>query len=465
MTKNKNNQPIWSSRIKKNSNNLFRKVGGSLDIDKRLFNEDISASIVHTEMLFKQKIINFKIKNKIVWGLNRIRNEIIKKKFPFDKNLEDIHMNIEKRLFDLIGEDAGFIHTARSRNDQVITDFKIWLKKSTYEITKTLDALISTILKVADKNIKTVMPGFTHLKNAQPISFAHYMMAYVEMFNRDKKRFKNNLDALNENPLGVAALSGTSFNIDRNFTTKKLNFSKPTDNSIDTVSDRDFVLDFLYACSACSIHISRIAEEFIIWNSDAYNLIHLNDKIVTGSSIMPQKKNPDPLEYLRGKTGSSFGNLFSMLTILKGLPLSYFKDLQDDKELVFKSYDQLKISLSLLNDIFKNFSVNKKEMLSLANKGYLTATDLADYMVRELNYPFRKSYLQTAKIINFAERNGKSLSDLTINEINKVEPKLKSDVLKIFDLNYSINSKTSHGGTSFGNIKKMIRRYKKNNEK
>ena len=465
MTKNKNNQPIWSSRIKKNSNNLFRKVGGSLDIDKRLFNEDISASIVHTEMLFKQKIINFKIKNKIVWGLNRIRNEIIKKKFPFDKNLEDIHMNIEKRLFDLIGEDAGFIHTARSRNDQVITDFKIWLKKSTYEITKTLNALISTILKVADKNIKTVMPGFTHLKNAQPISFAHYMMAYVEMFKRDKKRFKNNLEALNENPLGVAALSGTSFNIDRNFTTKKLNFSKPTDNSIDTVSDRDFVLDFLYACSACSIHISRIAEEFIIWNSDAYNLIHLNDKIVTGSSIMPQKKNPDPLEYLRGKTGSSFGNLFSMLTILKGLPLSYFKDLQDDKELVFKSYDQLKISLSLLNDIFKNFSVNKKEMLSLANKGYLTATDLADYMVRELNYPFRKSYLQTAKIINFAERNGKSLSDLTINEINKVEPKLKSDVLKIFDLNYSINSKTSHGGTSFGNIKKMIRRYKKNNEK
>ena len=450
MTKNKNNQPIWSSRIKKNSNNLFRKVGGSLDIDKRLFNEDISASIVHTEMLFRQKIINFKIKNKIVWGLNRIKNEIIKKKFPFDKNLEDIHMNIEKRLFDLIGEDAGFIHTARSRNDQVITDFKIWLKKSTYEITKTLNALISTILKVADKNIKTIMPGFTHLKNAQPISFAHYMMAYVEMFKRDKKRFKNNLDALNENPLGVAALSGTSFNIDRNFTTKKLNFSKPTDNSIDTVSDRDFVLDFLYACSACSIHISRIAEEFIIWNSDAYNLIHLNDKIVTGSSIMPQKKNPDPLEYLRGKTGSSFGNLFSMLTILKGLPLSYFKDLQDDKELVFKSYDQLKISLSLLNDIFKNFSVNKKEMLSLANKGYLTATDLADYMVRELNYPFRKSYLQTAKIINFAERNGKSLSDLTINEINKVEPKLKSDVLKIFDLNYSINSKTSHGGTSFG---------------
>ena len=464
MTKNKNNQPIWSSRIK-SSNNLFKKVGGSIDIDKRLFNEDISASIVHTEMLFKQKIINFKIKNKIVWGLNRIKNEIIKKKFSFDKNLEDVHMNIEKRLFDLIGEDAGFIHTARSRNDQIITDFKIWLKSSTNEITKTLDGLINTILKVADKNIKTVMPGFTHLKNAQPVSFAHYMMAYVEMFKRDKKRFKNNLDSLNENPLGVAALTGTSFNIDRDFTTKKLNFSKPTDNSIDTVSDRDFVLDFLYACSTCSIHISRISEEFIIWNSDGFNLIHLNDNIVTGSSIMPQKKNPDPLEYLRGKTGLSLGNLLSMLTILKGLPLSYFKDLQDDKELVFKSYDQLKISLNLLNDVFKNFSVNKREMIILAKKGFLTATDLADYMVKELNYSFRKSYLQTAKIINLAEKNNKALNDLTINEINKIEPKLKSDVLKVFDLNYSINSKTSHGGTSFGNIKKMIRRYKKNNEK
>ena len=465
MSKNKNNKPIWNTRINKNSNNLFKKIGGSLQVDKRLFNEDIEGSIVHVEMLFKQKIINFKIKNKIVWGLNRIRNEIIKKKFKFNENLEDIHMNIENRLFELIGEDAGFIHTARSRNDQIVTDFKIWLKKGTNEIIKNLNITINNILKIANKNVETIMPGFTHLKNAQPVSFAHYLLAYVEMFTRDKKRFNNNLENLNENPLGTAALTGTSFNIDRFYTTKKLKFNKPTRNSIDTVSDRDFVLDFLYACSACSIHISRIAEEFIIWNSDAYNLIHLNDKIVTGSSIMPQKKNPDPLEYLRGKTGSSFGNLFSMLTILKGLPLSYFKDLQDDKELVFKSYDQLKISLNLLNDIFKNFSVNKKEMLSLANKGYLTATDLADYMVRELNYPFRKSYLQTAKIINFAERNGKSLSDLTINEINKVEPKLKSDVLKIFDLNYSINSKTSHGGTSFGNIKKMIRIHKKNNEK
>mgnify|MGYP001311772559 CR=1 FL=1 len=461
MGKNKNNQPIWGSRMKKSASSLFRKVGGSLLIDKRLFNEDIEASTIHVEMLFKQKIINFKIKNKIIWGLNRIKNEIVKKKFPFDETLEDIHMNIEKRLFDLIGEDAGYIHTARSRNDQVVTDFKLWLKKSTNQIIKNLDITINNILKNANKNVETIMPGFTHLKNAQPVSFAHYLLAYVEMFNRDINRFKNNFDSLNENPLGAAALTGTSFKIDRFYTTKKLKFNIPTKNSIDTVSDRDFVIDFLYSCSVCAVHISRIAEEMIIWNSDAYKLIILNDKIVTGSSIMPQKKNPDPLEYLRGKTGEAFGNLFSMLTILKGLPLSYFKDLQDDKELVFRSFDQLKNSLIILNDILKNFSVDKKRMFELAENGHLTATDLADYMVKELKYPFRKAYLQTAKIVNFAEKNKKKLSDLTIEELNKIESKLTKDVLKIFDLKHSINSKNSYGGTSFGNIKKMIRSYKK----
>ncbi len=461
MGKNKNNLPIWNTRIKKNSTNLFKKVGGSLSIDKRLFKEDIEASIVHVEMLFKQKIINFKIKSKIIWGLNRIRNEIVKKKFIFNDKLEDIHMNIESRLFELIGEDAGYIHTARSRNDQVVTDFKIWLKKANKEIIKNIDSITKNILKKAEKNVETIMPGFTHLKNAQPVSFAHYLMAYVEMFIRDKKRFENNLDSINENPLGVAALTGTSFKIDRFYTTKKLGFERPTKNSIDTVSDRDFVIDFLYSCSACAVHISRIAEEFIIWNSDAFKLISLNDKIVTGSSIMPQKKNPDPLEYLRGKTGLIFGNLFSMLTTLKGLPLSYFKDLQDDKEIVFTSYDQLKNSLIILNDVLKNFTPDKKRMLELAENGYITATDLADYMVKELNYPFRKAYLQTAKIINYAEKNKKKLSELSMKEINKIEKGLTSDVLKVFELKKSVNSKVSYGGTSFENIKKMILSYKR----
>ena len=461
MSQNKNNKTVWSTRITKDTSSIFQKVGSSLSVDKRLFKEDIAGSIVHVEMLFKQKIITFKIKNKIIWGLNKIRNEIIKKKFIFNPKHEDIHMSIEKRLFEIIGDDAGFIHIARSRNDQVITDFKIWLRNSTNEIINLLNSSIKIIIKNAEKNIETIMPGFTHLKNAQPISFAHYLLAYVEMFKRDKQRFKNNIENLLENPLGVAALAGTTFNIDRNYTTKKLKFSHPTNNSIDTISDRDFVIDFLYATSVCSVHISRLAEEFIIWNSDAFGLIKLNDRIVTGSSIMPQKKNPDQLEFLRGKTGNAFGNLFSMLTILKGLPLSYFKDLQDDKELVFKSFDQIKYSILIFNDILKNFSVDKKRMFELANKGYTTATDLADYIVIELKVPFRKAYQITAKIVNYAEVKKKRFDELSIKEIKKIEPKLNEEVLKIFDLKNSIKSKKSYGGTSFENIKKMINKYKK----
>ena len=461
MSKNKNNKPVWNARISKDTSYIFQKVGSSLRIDKRLFKEDLKGSIAHVEMLYKQKIISLSIKNKIVWGLNKIFNEINRKKFFFNEKDEDIHMSIEKRLFEIIGEDAGYIHTARSRNDQVLTDFKLWLRESTKKIIKELNLTMQIIIKNAEKNINTIMPGFTHLKNAQPISFAHYILAYIEMFSRDKKRFENNLENLMENPLGVAALSGTSFNIDRNYTTKKLKFKKPTNNSIDTVSDRDFALDFLYSVSVCSIHISRFAEEFIIWNSDAFKLITLNDKIVTGSSIMPQKKNPDPLEFLRGKTGSAFGNLFSMLTILKGLPLSYFKDLQDDKELVFNSFDQLKYCLQISREILKNFSVNKKKMLELAEIGYITSTDLADYMVKEMDYPFRKAYQITAKIVNLAEKKNKKLNELNLEEIKTVDRKLNKDVLNVFDLKNAVNSKKSYGGTSFENIKKMIKKYKK----
>lgn len=461
MSKNKNNQAIWGNRIKKNTSSIFQKVGSSIDVDKRLYKEDIIGSIAHVEMLFKQKIITFKIKNKIVYGLNKIKKEITNKKFEFNKKYEDIHINIEKRLFEIIGEDAGFIHTARSRNDQVITDLKIWMKSSTKEINILLDTIIKSVIKAAEKNIYTLMPGFTHLKNAQPVSFGHYLMAYVEMFKRDKKRFINNLDSLNENPLGVAALTGTSFNIDRNYTTKKLGFTKPTNNSIDTISDRDFVLDFLYSISVCAMHISRIAEELIIWNSDAFKLINLSDKVVTGSSIMPQKKNPDLLEFLRGKSGIIYGNLFSMLTVLKSLPLSYYKDLQDDKEIVFKSNDTLQNCLKILDEILKNFTPNKKQMIELANTGYLTATDLADYLVKNHSMPFRKAYKVTANIVNFAEKKKKNLDQLTLAELKKIEPKLSNDVLKVFDLKNSVNSKKSYGGTSFDNIKKMILKYKR----
>ena len=464
MAKNKNNQAIWNTRIKKNASSLFQKVGNSIDIDKRLYKEDIQGSIAHVEMLFKQKITSFKIKNKIIYGLNKIEKEITNKKFDFNKKYEDIHMNIEKRLFQIIGEEAGYIHTARSRNDQIITDLKIWTKSSIKEIESRLNKVIKSSLKLAEKNIDVIMPGFTHLKNAQAISFAHYLMAYVEMFNRDKKRFGNNFKNLNESPLGVAALSGTSFNIDRNYTSKKLGFEKPTKNSIDTVSDRDFVLDFLFNVSVCSMHISRVAEELIIWNSEGFNLINLSDKIVTGSSIMPQKKNPDFLEYLRGKSGSIYGNLFSMLTILKGLPLSYFKDLQDDKQIIFSSYDTLIDCLKIFDEILKNITPNKKRMLELANSGHITATDLADYLVKNHSLSFRNAYQKTAAIVNFAEKKKKNLNELTLEELRKIEPKLTNDVLKVFDLKHSVNSKKSYGGTSLDNIKKMIMKYKKQND-
>ena len=461
MPKNKNNQAIWGKRIKNKSSVLFQKIGSSIRIDKKLYKEDIAASIVHVEMLFRQKIISFKIKNKIIYGLSKIEKEITSKRFEFNEEFEDIHMNIEKRLFQIIGEDAGYVHTGRSRNDQVVTDFKIWIKLATTEIVKSLNKIIKSTIKLSEKNIYTIMPGFTHLKNAQAISFAHYLMAYVEMFNRDKRRFINNFDNLDENPLGVAALSGTSFNIDRNYTTKKLGFKKPTNNSIDTVSDRDYILDFLFCVSVCSMHISRIAEDLIIWNSDGFKLINLSDKIVTGSSIMPQKKNPDLLEYLRGKTGNSYGNLFSMLTILKGLPLSYFKDLQDDKDLVFRSNKTLIDCLKIFDEILKNLTPNKKRMLELANSGYITATDLADYLVKNHSMSFRKAYEKTAYIVNYAEKKRKNLNQLTIQELRKVEPSLTIDVLQVFDLKNSVNSKKSFGGTSFANIKKMIIKYKK----
>jgi len=462
MTKNKNNQAIWNIRIKKKTSTLFQKVGSSVNIDKRLFKEDIAGSIVHVEMLFRQKIISFKIKNKIIYGLQKIEKEISKNKFEFNINHEDIHMNIEKRLFQIIGEDAGYIHTARSRNDQVITDLKMWMKKANKEINHNLNKVIKSTLLIAEKNIQTIMPGFTHLKNAQAISFAHYLMSYVEIFTRDKNKFENNLENLNESPLGVAALTGTAFNIDRHYTAKKLGFKYPTNNSVDTVSDRDFVLDFLYAVAVCSMHISRIAEELIIWNSDGFNFINLSDKIVTGSSIMPQKKNPDLLEYLRGKTGSSYGNLFSMLTILKGLPLSYFKDLQDDKEIIFKSYDTLINCLKIFDEVLKNITPNKKRMYDLADNSFITATDLADFLVQNHFMSFREAYKKTSEIVNMAEKKKKKLKDLKIDELKKIEPKLTNDVLKVFDLKNSVNSKKSHGGTSFENIKRMIMKYKKN---
>ena len=309
--------------------------------------------------------------------------------------------------------------------------------------------------------VETIMPGFTHLKNAQPISFAHYLLAYVEMFKRDKNRFNSNIKYIDECPLGVGALTGTSYKIDRNFTSKKLGFKKPTSNSIDTVSDRDFALDFLSSASICAMHISRFAEELIIWNSDIFKLIKLNDKVLTGSSIMPQKKNPDPAELIRGRAGKNFGSLQAMLTTMKGLPLSYYKDMQEDKALVFNSFDTLLESIHITNELIINLKPNKERMLSLANEGYTTATDFADYLVQNNNLSFREAYKISAKLVNYAEKNKKNLNQLNFKELKKMNKNLNKNVMKVFNVKNSVNLKTSYGGTAIKNIKKMISRLKK----
>ena len=455
------NKTVWSSRFKSSTSKSFQRIGASINVDKRLYEQDIFASKIHTQMLIKKKIIPAKEGKKILKGLEKIRGQIKKGKFIFKEKFEDIHLNIEKKLYEIIGNSAGYMHTARSRNDQVVTDFKLWVKDSSVILIKELNSLMKNLLTKADKNVSTVMPGFTHLKNAQPVSFAHYLLAYYEMIKRDKKRFQNNLELIDESPLGAAALSGTSYNIDRNFTSKKLGFKKPTDNSIDTVSDRDFAIDFLYACAVCAMHLSRLAEDFIILNSDAYQLISFNDKMLTGSSIMPQKKNPDPAELIRGRTGINYGKLNSILTIMKGLPISYFKDLQDDKTLVFEGFDTLKDTLIMSNELIKNVNPDKTRMFNMAKTGYTTATDFADYLVKDKKLSFRDAYKISSKIVNYAEKNKKNLDELTLNEIKKFYKNLNNNVLKIFNVKNSMNSKNSYGGTSERNIKNMIKKYKK----
>ena len=455
------NKTVWSNRFKGETSISLQKIGSSINVDKRLYEQDIAASIIHAKMLMKQKIINSSIGNKIINGLKKIKIQIDKDNFNFQEKYEDIHLNIEKKLFEIIGPAAGYLHTARSRNDQVVTDFKLWVKQASKSLNKKIILLMKSLIKKAEKNTGTIMPGLTHLKNAQPVSFAHYLLSYYEMFKRDKQRFENNIDLLNECPLGSAALSGTSYKIDRKYTATKLGFKKPTDNSIDSVSDRDFAIDFLYASALSAMHLSRLAEDFVIYNSDTFNFISFEDNLLTGSSIMPQKKNPDPAEIIRGRVGLNYGYLNSMLTIMKGLPMSYFKDLQDDKELVFNGFDTLNDSLTLGIELINSVKPNKSQMLVMANQGFTTATDFADYLVKEKNLSFRESHSLSAKLVGLAEKKGVALNELSLQELKKINKNLDRDVLKIFDLKNSMNSKKSYGGTAEANVKMMIKKYKK----
>ena len=459
MGKTKTNK-VWGTRMKSKPSELLTKINASIDVDKELYQQDLNGSIAHCKMLAKQKIIKSDISKKIVNGLEKIRKEIQSKKFKFSQSNEDIHLNIEKRLFEIIGPNAGFLHIARSRNDQVTTDFKLWVIDASQNLNIEIKKLIKALIKLAEKNKNVIMPGFTHLKNAQPVLFSHYLLAYIEMFKRDHKKFTNVIKNASENPLGSAALAGTGFAIDRFYTSKQLGFLKPTDNSIDGVSDRDYAIEFLFVSSLCSMHLSRLAEEIILWNSDIVNMININDKMLTGSSIMPQKKNPDGAELLRGKSGAIYGNLNSLLVTMKGLPLSYFKDMQEDKKPVFETFKILNLNLKIAKELVESISPNKAIMKEFANYGYTTATDFADYLVKK-GLSFREAHKKAAKLVNIAEKKNLSLNELSFFEIKKIDKLIKPDVIKALKIENSVNSKTSYGGTSIKNVVKMLKKLKK----
>ena len=450
MTKRKKSlkSTIWGGRFEGVSSDNLIKFNCSISFDKNLYAQDIEGSIAHAEMLSKQKIILKKDFLEIKSGLLKIKKEIETNKFKFKMELEDIHMNIESRLIELIGDTGKKLHTARSRNDQVVTDFKMWIRSDLDTISQLLRQLQEDLIIQAENNYETLMPGYTHLQVAQPVTFGHHLLAYVEMFGRDRARIKDCKNRMNECPLGSAALAGTSYPIDRNFVAKKLNFSSPTRNSIDSVSSRDFAIEYLSVLSLIGINLSRIAEELILWSSNGFNFIVINEEYTTGSSIMPQKRNPDAAELIRGKSNRLVGNLVNLITLLKGLPLSYSKDLQEDKEPVFDSSENIKNCLLNMIGIIKSLKINKNKMLKALQKGFPTATDLADYLVTYLNIAFRDAHKITGKIILIAEKKNCSLDELSLEDLRSIEPKIDSNIMKSISINSSILKKTSFGGTS-----------------
>tara|TARA_Y100001960_G_C14735339_1_gene859960 strand:+ start:723 stop:2105 length:1383 start_codon:yes stop_codon:yes gene_type:complete len=448
--------PSRSSYLKNHPSKLLEEINNSINIDKRLYKEDIETSIAHCKMLIKTKIITLKNGNKIISALKKILREIKNNKIKFDSKYEDIHMNIEAILHQKIGSTAGMLHTARSRNDQVVTDFKLWIKKNSPIIEKEIQSLQKVLIKIAKKNTLTVMPGYTHMQIAQPISLSLHVLAYVEMLGRDRNRFRDCIKRLNENPLGSVALAGTSFPINRNITTKLLGFSKPTTNAIDSVSDRDFVVEFIFCLLMTAIHLSRLGEEIVLWASPHFNFIKLPDELSTGSSIMPQKKNPDGAEIVRSNVANIIGNLNNIIVILKGLPLSYSKDLQEDKKLVFNSYDNVSLSLKVMSELMNKIEFNKKEMLEAIEKSYSTATDITDWLVTKLNYPFRDAYKVVGKIVNYASSRKKNLSKITITELRKFDKNITKDIFNIISPINSMKRKSSFGGTSPQSVKKSI---------
>ncbi len=446
---------LWSGRFNKEGSKLLDLFNASLPFDQKLYEEDIKGSLAHAKMLAKQGILTEDETKEITKGLLQIKEEIKKGEFDFDISDEDIHMAIEKRLIEIIGDTGKKLHTARSRNDQVALDFRLYVLKNNKEISKKIKALIETLLKIAKDNVSTMLPGMTHLQHAQPISFAYHMLAYVSMFKRDIERFESSFERNNLSPLGCAALAGTPHPIDRDFVAKELGFAGVTVNCLDTVSDRDFALEILFNIATLMMHISRLSEELIIWSSSEFSFITLSDEYSTGSSIMPQKKNPDVPELLRGKTGRTYGNLISLLTVLKGLPLAYNKDMQEDKEGVFDSVETALISLEILKETLATMSVNKENMEKACEIGHLSATDLADYLVKK-GVPFREAHFITGKAVAKAEEMNIDLSKMPFEELKKLSDKIDEDVLEVLSLRNSMNARTSKGATSESSVKEQI---------
>jgi argininosuccinate lyase len=447
---------MWGGRFAGGPAAIMQRINASIDFDQRLYAQDIRGSQAHCRMLVKQGILIPADGDSILAGLAQVLQEIESGAFPFRVELEDIHMNVEGRLAEIIGEAAGRLHTARSRNDQVATDFRLWVRDASDGMDAALQGLQAALIARADEHAATVMPGFTHLQAAQPVTMGHHLMAYVEMIGRDRGRLADARARLNESPLGSAALAGTSFPIDRHFTAEQLGFARPMNNSLDGVSDRDFALEFMAASAICAVHLSRLAEELVIWTSAQFRFVTLSDGFTTGSSIMPQKRNPDAAELVRAKTGRVIGDLTALLVVMKGLPLAYSKDMQDDKEPVFECADTMELAIAAMTGMITDMRVNNEVLAKAAGAGFTTATDIADWCVRALKMPFRRAHHVAGSLVKLAETRGCDLPDLSLEDMRTIEPGITEDARAVLAVDYSVASRTSFGGTAPDRVREQV---------
>lgn len=454
MTESNANQ-MWGGRFQMSPAEIMEQINASIDFDKRMAREDIAGSKVHAAMLAASGIITDGDKQAIDKGLDQILGEIETGSFEYSRALEDVHMNIEARLNEIIGEPAGRLHTARSRNDQVATDFRLYVRGQIDLLDRALAGLQLALARKAEAHAATVMPGFTHLQPAQPVTFGHHLLAYVEMVGRDRGRFQDARRRLNECPLGSAALAGTSFPIDREKTARELGFDRPTANSLDSVSDRDFLLETLAAATITAVHLSRLSEEIVLWVTPQFGFLTLSDRFTTGSSIMPQKRNPDAAELCRAKVGRIAGALQSLVLVMKGLPLAYSKDMQEDKEVAFDALDSLRLAVSAASGMVEDMQPVPEAMRQAAGYGYSTATDLADWLVRELKMPFRQAHHVTGSIVALAEQQGVDLNELPLQAMQGVEARITKGVFSVLSVENSVDSRRSYGGTAPHNVQKM----------